>query len=87
MCVALFLYFIYIVLHSLYHKTRLFHSHIYVTAGWGTGVASSSLAIILGCLVSDVKQASEFGPLLFVPQILFAGFFIKNSQIPIWLRW
>jgi len=58
-----------------------------VLAAWGTGVASSSLGIILGCLVGDVKQASEFGALLFVPQILFAGFFIRTSQIPAWLRW
>ena len=27
------------------------------------------------------------GPALFVPQLLFAGFYIKMSQIPVWLRW
>ena len=26
-------------------------------------------------------------PLLFVPQILFAGFFIRTSLIPVWIRW
>ncbi len=29
----------------------------------------------------------EFFPLLFVPQLLFAGFFIRLSQIPAFLRW
>lgn len=58
-----------------------------VLASWATGVASSSLAVILSCLVHDAKQASEMAPLLFVPQILFAGFFIRTSQIPEWLRW
>ena len=56
-------------------------------ACFGTGLASSSIAVLLGCLVPDPKQAQEMMPLLLVPQILFAGFFIRTSQIPIWLRW
>lgn len=56
-------------------------------ACFGTGLASSSIAVLLGCLVPDPKQAQEMVPLLLVPQILFAGFFIRTSQIPIWLRW
>jgi len=58
-----------------------------VLAAFGTGAASSSLAVFLGCLVADVKTATEASPLLFVPQILFAGFFIRTSLIPVWLRW
>jgi ABC-type multidrug transport system permease subunit len=56
-------------------------------ACFGTGIASSSIAVLLGCLVPDPKQAQEMIPLVLVPQILFAGFFIRTSQIPIWLRW
>lgn len=26
-------------------------------------------------------------PIIFVPQLLFAGFFIKISQIPVFVRW
>jgi ABC-type multidrug transport system permease subunit len=26
-------------------------------------------------------------PILFVPQMLFAGFFVTPSLIPVWLRW
>ena len=32
-------------------------------------------------------MASEFLPLLFVPQLLFAGFFVASELIPEWLRW
>ena len=30
-------------------------------------------AVMIGCLVADVKDVSELAPLLFVPQLLFAG--------------
>ena len=29
----------------------------------------------------------QISPLLFVPQILFCGFFVKAEQIPVFLRW
>lgn len=58
-----------------------------VLCNWGLGVCSSSMAILVGCLVTDVKQVTELAPLLYVPQLLFAGFFIKTSQIPLILRW
>lgn len=32
-------------------------------------------------------MATEFLPLLFVPQLLFAGFFVQSELIPPWLRW
>jgi hypothetical protein len=41
----------------------------------------------LGCAVTDVKDVTELAPLLFVPQLLFAGFFIQTSEIPVFLRW
>jgi ABC-type multidrug transport system ATPase subunit len=58
-----------------------------VLAAWGVGVAAASLGVLMGCLVTDVKDAVEISPLLFVPQILFAGFFIKMDLIPVFLRW
>lgn len=58
-----------------------------VLASWGLAAASCSIAVVLGCLVTDVKQVTEFAPLLFVPQLMFAGFFIRLSQIPVFLRW
>lgn len=58
-----------------------------VLACFGVGMVSNSVAMGIGCLVPDVKDVTELAPLLFVPQILFGGFFIRTSQIPIFLRW
>ncbi|EEQ97291.1 abc transporter, putative [Perkinsus marinus ATCC 50983] len=40
-----------------------------------------------GCFAPNPKTAMEAGPLLFVPQILFAGFFVDLSEVPAFLRW
>lgn len=58
-----------------------------VAAGFGLAMTSNSLAMVLGSALSDVKEVTEMSSLLFVPQILFAGFFVRLSQIPIFLRW
>ena len=58
-----------------------------VLAAWGLGMCSCSVAVCMGCSVGDVKSVSELAPLLFVPQMLFVGFFIRTSLIPVFLRW
>ena len=58
-----------------------------ILASWGLGCASASCGMALGCAVTDVKDVTELAPLLFVPQLLFAGFFIQTSEIPVFLRW
>jgi ABC-type multidrug transport system permease subunit len=50
-------------------------------------MASTAMAVMLGCAVEDPKLGQEMLPLLFVPQMLFAGFFVTPSLIPSWLRW
>ena len=45
------------------------------------------LFIFAGCSVEDPKLGQEMLPLLFVPQMLFAGFFVAPELIPAWLRW
>lgn len=50
-------------------------------------MSSTAVAVLLGCAVEDPKMATEFLPLLFVPQLLFAGFFVRTDLIPVWLRW
>jgi hypothetical protein len=57
------------------------------TSAWGLGIASSSVAVVLGCSVPDVKAVAELAPAVFVPQMLFAGFFVRIEQIPVYLRW
>lgn len=60
---------------------------VILSATFSVGVVSSAVAILLGCIVTDPKQAVEMIPVVLVPQILFAGFFIRTSMIPYWLRW
>jgi ABC-type multidrug transport system permease subunit len=50
-------------------------------------MASTALSVLLGCSIDDAKMAQEFLPLLFVPQMLFAGFFVAIQLLPSWLRW
>eukprot|EP00980_Cylindrotheca_fusiformis_P027786 scaffold22559_cov111-Cylindrotheca_fusiformis.AAC.25 len=60
----------------------IFYITIYALA-----MASTALAVMLGCAVEDPKLGQEMFPLLFVPQLLFAGFFVVPELIPVWLRW
>lgn len=50
-------------------------------------MASTALAVLLGSAIEDPKVAQEMLPLLFVPQMLFAGFFVAVHLIPSWLQW
>lgn len=65
------------------------HGNIFVhlLAFFLVGASSSSVGLFIGCSIGDIKTAMEITPLAFVPQILFAGFFIKMEQVPIFLRW
>ena len=58
-----------------------------VLAVFGLSMCSCSVAVALGCSVSNVKDVTELAPLLFVPQMLFVGFFVATSDIPVFLRW
>eukprot|EP00980_Cylindrotheca_fusiformis_P027769 scaffold22559_cov111-Cylindrotheca_fusiformis.AAC.8 len=60
----------------------MFYITIFVLA-----MASTAMAVMLGCSVEEPKLGQELLPLLFVPQMLFAGFFVVPDLIPIWLRW
>ena len=54
---------------------------------YALAMASTALSVLLGCAVEDPKLGQEMLPLLFVPQMLFAGFFVAPDLIPSWLRW
>eukprot|EP00545_Synedropsis_sp_CCMP1620_P006773 CAMPEP_0119029612 /NCGR_PEP_ID=MMETSP1176-20130426/40607_1 /TAXON_ID=265551 /ORGANISM="Synedropsis recta cf, Strain CCMP1620" /LENGTH=762 /DNA_ID=CAMNT_0006985961 /DNA_START=446 /DNA_END=2734 /DNA_ORIENTATION=- len=54
---------------------------------YALSMASTAMAVTLGSAVDDPKLAAEMLPLLFVPQMLFAGFFVATELIPVWLRW
>jgi ABC-type multidrug transport system permease subunit len=50
---------------------------IYATAG--------SYALIISTLFSDKQVAVTLTPVLIIPFMLFAGFFVNQDNIPIWL--
>jgi ABC-type multidrug transport system permease subunit len=59
----------------------------YVLIFWIMNIAASSLALLVGCIAANSEVAFQTFPPLFVPQLLFAGFFIKIDNVPVFLRW
>ena len=47
--------------------------------------AFMGLGYILGTAITDKAVASVMTPLVIVPMMLFAGFFVKQATIPTWL--
>mmetsp|Transcript_39777 Transcript_39777/g.77307 ORF Transcript_39777/g.77307 Transcript_39777/m.77307 type:complete len:550 (-) Transcript_39777:511-2160(-) len=45
------------------------------------GMVAQSQTTLIGCTTTTVKEAMEILPGAFVPQLLFAGFFIRISQV------
>lgn len=54
---------------------------------YALAMAASAAAVFLGCLVESPRVALELLPLVFVPQMLFAGFFVALELVPVWLRY
>ncbi len=54
---------------------------------WLIGLSAASTALLFGCIASSAQQAMQASPVIFVPQILFAGLFVQIEQIPVWIRW
>ena len=50
-------------------------------------LVNTAIAVAMGCAVEDTKMAQELLPVVLVPQLLFAGFFVSPDLIPVWLRW
>jgi len=82
--------FLQIILQSLctYFLIGLQGSYILTVLTWfALALATNSTALLVGSIVTDVKQAAEVTPVIFVPQLLFSGFFVATQNIPVWLRW
>lgn len=47
--------------------------------------AAGSYALIISTLFSDKQLAVTLTPILIIPFMLFAGFFVNQDNIPIWL--
>ena len=59
--------------------------HVLIT--WLVGLCAASTGLLFGCVAANAQEAMQAAPAIFVPQILFAGLFIKIDQIPAWIRW
>jgi len=77
------------VLVAVTHWTVGFQINFFLELAicYGLAMASTAIAVMLGCAVEEIKTGAELLPLLYVPQMLFAGFFVSTSLIPSWLRW
>lgn len=60
----------------------IFWAGIYLMA-----CASTALGVLIGSSVKNPSVAVEFLPLVFMPQILFSGFFVPANLMPDWLAW
>lgn len=54
---------------------------------WLLGLASSSLALVIGCGVASPQKAIQLAPLVLIPQMLFSGLFLPVQKIPQSLQW
>ncbi|CAB9508541.1 Putative white-brown complex homolog protein 30 [Seminavis robusta] len=50
-------------------------------------MTSTALGVMIGSSVADASVAIEMLPAVFMPQILFSGFFIPKENMPDWLSW
>jgi ABC-type multidrug transport system permease subunit len=50
-------------------------------------VCSASFAFAISALAKNARAAIELMPLVFIPQFLFSGFWIRIDKIPVYLRW
>ena len=60
---------------------------VHTTLYWLSGITAASTALLVGSLAANAEVASQSAPMIFVPQLLFAGVFLPTSQIPVALRW
>lgn len=61
---------------------------IYFSTTYALAMSGTALAVMLGVLSEgNSKVAQQLLPLIFIPQLLFAGFFVSPDLIPKFLRW
>ena len=61
---------------------------IYLATTYALAMSGTAMAVMLGVLSrGNAKVAQQMLPLLFIPQLLFSGFFVSPSLIPESLQW
>jgi ABC-type multidrug transport system ATPase subunit/ABC-type multidrug transport system permease subunit len=71
-----------------YFMTQLQGNFGIIYAGaFMNGLSAAGLVLAVSATAKTPKEAVEKGPLVFMPQMLFAGLWIRISLIPVWMRW
>jgi hypothetical protein len=61
---------------------------IYYATTYALAMSGTAMAVMLGVLSGgNGKLAQQLIPLIFIPQLLFSGFFVSPNLIPFCLRW
>lgn len=61
---------------------------IYYATTYALAMSGTAMAVMLGVLSGgNAKVAQQLIPLIFIPQLLFSGFFVSPNLIPKFLRW
>ena len=61
---------------------------IYLAVTYGLAMSGTALAVMLGVLSQgNAKVAQQLLPLVFIPQLLFSGFFVSPELLPKFLQW
>nr|CAD7460512.1 unnamed protein product [Timema tahoe] len=48
---------------------------------------ATSFSYFISCVSSNVDMALTIGPVVIIPFLLFGGFFLNNSSVPIYFKW
>jgi ABC-type multidrug transport system permease subunit len=61
---------------------------VFLGATYVLAMSGTAMAVTLGAVVrGNGKVAQQLLPIIFIPQILFSGFFVSPDLIPVLLRW
>jgi ABC-type multidrug transport system permease subunit len=60
---------------------------LFYLALYAVAMSSTAISVFLGCIVEEENTAKGLFPILTVPQMLFAGFFVSPDLIPPVIRW
>ena len=75
-------------LSVFYFLTGMNGNFIYILLSVSVlGVVSASTGLLLGAGTSSAETAINILPAVYVPQILFSGFFVSSDLIPVWMSW
>jgi ABC-type multidrug transport system permease subunit len=51
------------------------------------GYSGSSIGLVIGSVVTDIKSVSTVTPLITLPLFLFSGLFKNFGGLPTWIGW